>query len=122
MTPSQLVPYANHLWQSFVRRCCRSADVVPEKESGGRAVLGLVHGVGKVPFFSILVTVGGLLGRHTTAAVPASRLVSASDSSSFVEQVGEPFTTTVSQFATPAAQRSYTSANRGARTLPRPAS
>jgi len=35
--------------------------------------------------------------------------VSAADFSSFVEQVGEPFTTTVPQFAMPAVQRSYTS-------------
>src|SRR5262249_10137425 len=59
--------------------------------------------------FSILMSVGGVLGPHTTATVPASRLLSASDFSTFVGQVSEPFTTTVPQFAMPPAQRSYTS-------------
>src|SRR6266567_6960784 len=59
--------------------------------------------------FSILVALGGLLGRNTATAVPPSRLVSVADFSSFVEQVGDPFTTTVPLFATPAVQRPYTS-------------
>lgn len=90
-----------------VRRCCRSADVVPEKKSGARAVLA--HGIVKIPssFFHPRGTRRSL-GRHTTAAVPPSRLLPVADSS-FVEQVGDPFTTTVPLFATPAVQRPYTS-------------
>ena len=50
MIPSQLVPSAKSpVAIHAVRRCCRSAGVIPEKESGARAVLALAHGVGKIP-------------------------------------------------------------------------
>ncbi len=57
--------------------------------------------------FSILVAVGGLLGPLTTAVVAPTGLVLASDFSSFVKQIGEPFATTVPQLAMPPVQGSY---------------
>src|SRR5579862_7380747 len=45
VSPRRESPVAIHV----VRRCCRSADVVPQKESGLRAVLALARGVTEIP-------------------------------------------------------------------------
>ncbi len=111
MIPSQLVPSANHLWQStlFVGVVGLLTLFLKKNRAHVRYWLWFLASVKFLLPFSILVAVGGLLGRHTAAAVAPSRLVSAAGFSSFVEQVGEPFTTTVPQFAMPAVQRSYAS-------------
>ena len=111
MIPSQLVPSANHLWQStlFAGVAGLLTVFLRKNRAHVRYWLWLIASVKFLLPFSILVVIGGLLGRHTTAAVAPSGLVSAADFSSFVEQVGEPFTVTVPQFALPAVQRSYTS-------------
>src|SRR5438093_13554604 len=100
MIPSQLIPFANHLWQStlFAGVAGLLTLFLRKNRAHVRHWLWLTASVKFLLPFSILVAVGGLLGRHTTAAVPPSRLVSAADFSSFVGQVGEPFTTTVPQF------------------------
>jgi bla regulator protein blaR1 len=109
MIPSQLVPSANHLWQStlFAGVAGLLTVFLRRNRAHVRYWLWLMASVKFLLPFSILVAVGGLLGRHTVAA--PSQLVSASDFSSFVEQVGEPFTATVPQVAMPAGPRSYTS-------------
>ena len=94
MIPSQLVPSANHLWQStlFVGVAGLLTLFLTKNRAHVRYWLWLIASVKFLLPFSILVAVGGLLGRRDTAA--PSQLVSAADFSYFVEQVGEPFTTT----------------------------
>src|SRR5260370_22068179 len=109
MIPSQLVPSANHLWQStlFAGVAGLLTVVLRKNRAHVRYWLWLMASVKFLLPFSILVALGGLLGRHTAAAVAPSGLVSAAEFSSFVAQVGEPFTATVPLFATPAVQRPY---------------
>jgi beta-lactamase regulating signal transducer with metallopeptidase domain len=108
MIPSQLIPSANHLWQStlFAGVAGLLTLFLRKNRAHVRYGLWLMASVKFLFPFSILVAVGGLLERHTAAAVAPSGLVSAA---SFVGQLGEPFTTTVPLFATPAVQRPYTS-------------
>jgi bla regulator protein blaR1 len=112
MIPSQLVPSANHLWQStlFAGVAGLLTLFLRKNRAHVRFWLWLMASVKFLLPFSILVAAGGLLGRHTTAAVAPSGLVTAADFSHLVEQVGEPFTTTVPKFALSGVQRSYTSA------------
>ncbi len=111
MIPSQLIPFANHLWQStlFAGVAGLLTLFLRKNRAHVRYWLWLMASVKFLFPFSILVAVGGLLGRHTTAAVAPTGLVSASDFSSFVEQIGKPFTTTVPQLVMPPVQSSYTS-------------
>jgi bla regulator protein BlaR1 len=111
MIPSQLVPSANHLWQStlFAGVASLLTLFLRKNRAHVRYWIWLMASVKFLLPFSILVALGGLLGRHTAAAVAPSGFVSAAGLSSFVEQVGKPFTTTVPLFATLAVQRSYTS-------------
>jgi bla regulator protein BlaR1 len=111
MIPSQLVASANHLWQStlFAGVAGLLTLFLRKNRAHVRYWLWLLASVKFLLPFSLLVAVGGLLGPHTTAAVAPSGLVLIADFSSFVEHVGEPFTTTLPQFAMPAVQRSYTS-------------
>jgi bla regulator protein BlaR1 len=106
MIPSQLVPSANHLWQStlFAGVAGLLTLFLRKNRAHVRYWLWLIASVKFLLPFSLLVAVGGLLGRHTIA-VP-SQLVPASDFSFIVEQVGQPFTATVPQVAMPAIPRS----------------
>src|SRR5437899_1511017 len=109
MIPSQLIPFANHLWQSTLFAAVAGLLTLFLKRNRAhvRYWLWLMASVKFLVPFSLLVAVGGLLGRHTTAATSPSGLVSASDFSSFVEQIGKPFTTKVSQLAMAPVQSSY---------------
>jgi uncharacterized protein (TIGR03435 family) len=111
MIPSQLLPFANHLWQStlFAGVAGLLTLFLRKNRAHVRYWLWLMASVKFLFPFSALVAVGGLLGRHTTAAVAPTGLVSAADFSSFVEKIGKPFTTTVPQLAMPPVQSSYTS-------------
>lgn len=111
MIPSQLVPIANHLWQTTL--FAGVAGLLTLLLRGNRAHvrywLWLSASVKFLIPFSLLVNVGGLLGRHTAAAIAPSTFVSAASLSSVIEQVGEPFTTTAPQVAMRGADWSYTS-------------
>src|SRR5579862_3891483 len=108
MIPSQLVPVANHLWQStwFAAVAGLLTLFLRKNRAYVRYWLWLVASLKFLLPFSILVAVGGLLGPHTAAA--PSQPTPASDLSYLVQQVGQPFTSTVPQVATPAVPRSYT--------------
>jgi len=110
MIPSQLIPFANHLWQSTLFAAVAGLLTLFLKRNRAhvRYWLWLMASVKFLLPFSVLMALGGLLGRHTAAAVAPSGLVSAAEYSSFVEQVSDPFTTTLPLFATPAVQRPYT--------------
>src|SRR6516165_7620157 len=103
MIPGQLIPVANHLWQStlFAVVAGLLTLFLRENRAHVRYWLWLLASVKFLFPFSILVTVGGLLGRHTTAAVAPTGMLPTADFSSFVEQIGKPFTITVPQLAMP---------------------
>lgn len=112
MIPSQLLPLANHLWQTtlFAGAAGLLTLLLRRNRAHVRYWLWLMASVKFLLPFSVLVAAGGLLGRHATVAAPPLRRVPAVEFSYFVEQVGQPFTITAPQFAAPAVQRSYTSA------------
>ena len=103
MIPGQLIPVANHLWQStlFAVVAGLLTLFLRENRAHVRYWLWLLASVKFLFPFSILVTVGGLLGRHTAAAVAPTGMLPTADFSSFVEQIGKPFTITVPQLAMP---------------------
>jgi len=111
MIPSQLLPFANHLWQStlFAAVAGLLTLFLRKNRAQARYWLWLSASMKFLIPFSILVAAGGLLGRHTAAAVAPSQLVPAAYLSSLIEQAGEPFTTPVPQLAMPAVQSSYAS-------------
>jgi uncharacterized protein (TIGR03435 family) len=111
MIPSQLIPFAHHLWQStlFAGVAGLLTLFLRKQRAHVRYWLWLMASVKFLFPFSILVAAGGLLGRHTTATGVPTGLVSAADFSSFVEHIGRPFTTTVPRLAMPSAQSSYAS-------------
>lgn len=111
MIPSQLVPFANHLWQStlFAAGAGLLTLLLRNNRARMRYWLWLSASVKFLIPFSILVNVGGLLGRHTAASIPPPTFISAAGLSSAIEQVGEPFTMTAAQVAMPGADWSYTS-------------
>src|SRR5437016_3465893 len=105
MIPSQLVPLANHLWQStlFAALAGLLTLLLRANRAQVRYWLWLVASVKFLIPFSILVAAGGLIGRHTAAAPTPSVTVFRS----VVQQVGEPFRTAVPQLAVAANQHSY---------------
>ena len=112
MIPSQLVPLANHLWQStlFAALAGLLTLLLRANRAQVRYWLWLSASVKLLVPFSILVVVGGLIGRHTTAAPTPLALVPAAEFSFVVQQVGEPFTIAVPRLAAATIQRSSTNA------------
>jgi len=105
MIPSQLLPYANHLWQSTLFAVIAGVLTLLLRRNRAqiRYCLWLSASLKFLIPFSILVAAGGLVGRHSGAAMAPSKL----HFSSVVEQVEEPFTAPVETFAMPAVH-SYT--------------
>ena len=101
MIPSQLLPLANHLWQTtlFAGASGLLTILLRKNRAQVRYWLWIAASVKFLIPFSVLMDVGGLLRRHTAAEITPSRLVSAADLSFAIEQVSEPFTATPPQAA-----------------------
>jgi beta-lactamase regulating signal transducer with metallopeptidase domain len=110
MIPSQLLPLANHLWQTtfFAGAVGLLGLLLRKNRAYVRYWLWIVASVKFLIPFSVLMDVGGLLRRHTAAAVPSAPV--ASGLSFVIEQVSEPFTTTAREVAIPGDHWSYTDA------------
>jgi len=107
MIPSQLLPLANHLWQTTLFAGAAGLLTLPLRKNRAyvRYWLWIVASVKFLIPFSVLMDVGGLLRRHT-AAVPSAPI--ATGLSFAIEQVSEPFTSTARDVAIPGAHWSYT--------------
>ncbi len=105
MIPSQLQPWANHLWQStlFAAVAGLLTLALRNNRAQARYWLWLAASVKFLIPFSILVTAGIHFGRHAPAAIAPSGL------SSFVEQVTQPFAVAVPLAVMPAARTSSAS-------------
>jgi len=112
MIPSQLVPLANHLWQStlFAALAGLLTLLLRANRAQVRYWLWLSASVKLLIPFSICVTVGALIGRHTAVVPTSSALVPAAVFRSVVQQVGEPFTVAIRPLAVPTIQHPYTNA------------
>jgi hypothetical protein len=93
MIPSQLVPLANHLWQStlFAAFAGLLTLLLRANRPQVRYWLWLSASVKLLIPFSVLMAGGALIGRHTAAVPTSSVLVPAAVFRSVVQQVGEPF-------------------------------
>jgi beta-lactamase regulating signal transducer with metallopeptidase domain len=112
MTQSQLLPFANHLFQTTLFAAAVALLTIILRKNGAhvRYWLWLSASVKFLIPLSALVGVGGLLGRHAAATIAPVAGVSVASLSAAIEQVGEPFTTTVAPFTTPSEVRwPYTS-------------
>jgi beta-lactamase regulating signal transducer with metallopeptidase domain len=109
MIPSQLVPLANHLWQStlFAAVVGLLTLLLRANRAQVRYWLWLSASAKMLIPFSILVAVGGLIGRHTAATPKPSAPVSAAEFSFVVEDVGAPFTIAGPPLTAPTIQHSY---------------
>jgi bla regulator protein BlaR1 len=108
MIPSQLLPLANHLWQTtlFASAAGLLTLLLRKNRAYVRYWLWIVASVKFLIPFSVLMDVGGLLRRHTAAAVSSAPV--ATGLSFAIEQVSEPFTSTERGVAIPGAHWSYT--------------
>jgi beta-lactamase regulating signal transducer with metallopeptidase domain len=113
MIPSQFVPVANHLWQStlFAGIAGLLTLFLKKNRAQVRYWLWFSASIKFLIPFSLLVALGGLVGRHTAPAIAPSSLVSAADFSSVLEQAGlragAPFTVTAPRATMLAVQHSY---------------
>jgi bla regulator protein blaR1 len=105
MIPSQLLPLANHLWQTtlFAGAAGLLTLLLRKHRAQLRYWLWLAASVKFIVPFSILAGAGGLLGRHSAATISRATRVSAADLSSAIDQVAGPFTTRAAQLVTPPA-------------------
>jgi uncharacterized protein (TIGR03435 family) len=105
MIPSQLLPLANHLWQStlFAAAAGLLTLALRKNRAQNRYWLWLSASVKFLIPFSILVDTGSHFGQHIPATIPESRL------SSVIEQVRQPFAVSVSYATMPAAHPSTAS-------------
>src|SRR5262245_52507118 len=111
MIPSQLITLANHLWQStlFAGVAGLLTLFLRRNRAYLRYWLWLMASVKFLVPFSLLVAAGGLLGRHAPPVLPPSGLTPAAGFSSFVEQIGGPFTIKVHQLVVPLGHSFFTS-------------
>jgi uncharacterized protein (TIGR03435 family) len=116
ITPGQILPFANHLWQStiFAAMAGLLTLFLRKNRAQVRYGLWLVASVKFLIPFSLLVTVGSLVGRHSAVAIAPSELAPASDLSFVIERASDPFGAPLIPPAPPlempAVQRSYTGA------------
>ena len=108
MIPSQLLSLANHLWQTtlFVGAAGLLTLVLRKNSAYVRYWVWIVASVKFLIPFSVLMDIGGLLSRHTAAAVSSAPVTTGL--SFAIEQVSEPFTLTAREVAIPRAHWSYT--------------
>jgi bla regulator protein BlaR1 len=108
MIPSQLVPFANHLWQStmFAGIAGLLTLFLRKNRAQVRYWLWLIASTKFLIPLSVFIAAGGLLGRHTAAATPPSALARAAALSFVFEPAGEPFA--AATLPLPAPQPSYT--------------
>jgi bla regulator protein blaR1 len=108
MIPSQLLPLANHLWQTtlFADAAGLLTLLLQKNRAFVRYWLWIAASLKFLIPFSVLMEVGGLLRRHTAAGVPSTPV--ATGLSFAFEQVSEPFTSTAREVAIPGAHWPYT--------------
>jgi bla regulator protein BlaR1 len=105
MIPNSLLPIANHLWQStlFAGIAGLLTLLLRKNRAHARYCLWLAASAKFLVPFSLLMLVGGLVGRHSMVLAPTRVPV-------LVEQVNEPFVAEVPSgaVATPHASKSET--------------
>ncbi len=87
MIPNSLLPIANHLWQSTLFAGIAGLLTLPMRKNRAhvRYCLWLAASAKFLVPFSLLMLVGGLVGRHSSVLPPATRVPV------FAELVNEPF-------------------------------